>query len=80
MWPIRLVVVVLPFEPVMPIVRPLRYGPASSTSPMTRTPAQERQVGRHVRREHDQVAAFEHRRRLLREGNAKPVEHFARLR
>src|ERR1017187_10082577 len=38
MWPIRLVVVVLPLEPVMPMVRPLRKGAASSTSPMTETP------------------------------------------
>src|ERR1035441_1200019 len=38
MWPIRLVVVVLPLEPVMPMVRPLRNGAASSTSPMTGTP------------------------------------------
>src|ERR1017187_5021513 len=38
MWPIRLVVVVLPLEPVMPMVRPLRKGASSSTSPMTGTP------------------------------------------
>ena len=65
MWPIRLVVVVLPFEPVIPMVRPLRNGAASSTSPITAHAAparrlERRQVGRHVGREHDQVAAFEH--------------------
>src|SRR5450759_3357100 len=38
MWPIRLVVVVLPLEPVMPMVRPFRNGAASATSPMTGTP------------------------------------------
>ena len=38
MWPIRLVVVVLPFDPVIPMVRPLRNGAASSTSPITRAP------------------------------------------
>src|ERR1035441_1392633 len=38
MWPTRLVVVVLPFDPVMPMVRLFRKGPASSTSPTTRSP------------------------------------------
>ena len=33
--PIRAVVVVLPFEPVMPTIRPFRNRYASSTSPMT---------------------------------------------
>src|ERR1051325_10556581 len=35
MCPIRLVVVVLPFDPVTPIVFPRRNGAASSTSPIT---------------------------------------------
>ena len=38
MWPVRLVVVVLPFDPVMPMMRPCRNGAASSTSPITVTP------------------------------------------
>src|SRR5579883_1067684 len=38
MWPIKLVVVVLPFDPVTPIVRPFRNGAASSTSPITAAP------------------------------------------
>ena len=76
MWPIRLVVVVFPLEPVMPMVRPLRNGAASSTSPITRHTAparvfQRRQVGGDVGREHDQVAVFEDFGRLLRERDAE---------
>ena len=58
MWPIRLVVVVFPFDPVMPMVRPFRKGAASSTSPITLRAArprglERRKIGRHVGREHD---------------------------
>ena len=72
MWPIRLVVVVFPLEPVIPMVRPFRKGAASSTSPITGTPRaarrfERRQIGRNVGRKHDQVAAFEDLGRLLRE-------------
>src|SRR5579883_1327618 len=38
MWPMRLVVVVLPFDPVTPMVWPRSSGAASSTSPITSTP------------------------------------------
>ncbi len=38
MWPIRLVVVVLPFDPVTAMVLPFSSGAASSRSPITRAP------------------------------------------
>ena len=64
MWPIRLVVVVLPFDPVMPMVGPCRNGAGQFDFADHRTPRAARlraaEVGRHIGREHDQVAAFEH--------------------
>ena len=62
MCPIRLVVVVFPFEPVIPMVGPCRIRPGQfhfadhgDAAPR----ASIGQVGRHVGREHDQVAALE---------------------
>ena len=59
MCPMSAVVVVLPLVPVMPMVRPLRNGAASSTSPMTRTPRRRAsssggQIGGHSGGEDDQ--------------------------
>ena len=68
MWPIRLVVVVLPFEPVIPMVRPLqkRRGQFHFADHRHAAPArrfERREIGRHVGREHDQVGALEDLRR-----------------
>ena len=62
--------------PVMPMVRPLRNGAASSTSPITADAApaglfERREVGGHVRRKHDQVAAFEDRGVCTAKGMAR---------
>ena len=63
MCPTSEVVVVFPFEPVMPMTGPSRYGAASSTSPMTFTPravarCDGRQIERHAGRRHDQIPVF----------------------
>ena len=64
MWPISAVVVVLPFEPVMPMVSPCRN---SRPVPTRRSPATPRcagvlqhfGIGRNARRNHDQVGVLE---------------------
>ena len=63
MWPIRLVVVVLPLEPVMPMVRPSETGRRvplrrSRATPRWRAVFQRRKIGGHVGREHDEFGSL----------------------
>ena len=62
--PASVVVVVLPFEPVMATMLPFRKRAASSTSPMTGMPQlarlhQLRNIERHARADDDQVLIAE---------------------
>ena len=60
MWPISAVVVVLPFEPVMPQIGPLKkiareFHFADDRNALRARRLDRRDVDRHARREHDQV-------------------------